>query len=131
MHDIGKLAIPDDVLLKAGTLNDDEKKIIQQHPLYAKQMIADVAFLQPCLDIVYSHHERWDGQGYPEGLKGEEIPINARIFAVVDQWDALLSDRPYRKAWNRDDVIAYLQENSGKIFDSRIVDAFMALIHEA
>ena len=130
VHDIGKLAIPDDILLKPGALEDDERKILQQHPFYAKQMLTDVSFLQPCIDVAYSHHERWDGHGYPEGLKGEEIPIKARLFAVVDQWDALSSDRPYRKAWSRDDVIAYLQENSGKIYDPQIVEVFLSLIRE-
>jgi HD-GYP domain-containing protein (c-di-GMP phosphodiesterase class II) len=128
MHDIGKLAIPDDILLKPGALGNDERKTLQQHPIYAKQMLTDITFLQPCIEVAYCHHERWDGHGYPEGLKGEEIPVNARIFAVVDQWDALSSDRPYRKAWNRDDIIAYLQENSGKIYDPRIVDIFLTLI---
>ena len=130
VHDIGKLAIPDDILLKPGALEDDERKILQQHPVYAKQMLTDVSFLQPCIDVAYSHHERWDGHGYPEGLKGEEISLKARLFAVVDQWDALSSDRPYRKAWSRDDVIAYLQENSGKIYDPQIVEVFLSLIRE-
>jgi hypothetical protein len=130
VHDIGKLAIPDDILLKPGALDDDERQILQQHPIYAKQMLMDVSFLQPCIDVAYSHHERWDGHGYPEGLKGEEIPIKARLFAVVDQWDALSSDRPYRKAWSRDKVIAYLQENSGKIYDPQIVKVFLSLNRE-
>jgi len=128
LHDIGKLAIPDDILLKPGALDDDERRVLQQHPIYAKKMITNVSFLQPCIDVAYSHHERWDGQGYPEGLKGERIPIKARIFAVVDQWDALTSDRPYRKAWSRGDVIAYLQEHSGKIYDPQIVGAFLSLL---
>jgi HD-GYP domain-containing protein (c-di-GMP phosphodiesterase class II) len=130
VHDIGKLAIPDDILLKPGALNDDERKILQQHPVYAKQMLMDVSFLRPCVDVAYSHHERWDGQGYPDGLKGENIPLKARIFAVVDQWDALSSDRPYRKAWSRDDVIAYLRENSGKIYDPKIVNVFLSLVRD-
>jgi len=128
LHDIGKMAIPDGILLKPGALDEDERKIMQQHPIYAKQMLADVSFLQPCIDVAYSHHERWDGLGYPEGLKGEEIPLSARLFAVVDQWDALTSDRPYRKAWTREKVIAYLQENSGKIYDPKIIDVFLSII---
>ena len=91
-------------------------------------MLKDVSFLQPCIDVAYSHHERWDGLGYPEGLKGEEIPLSARIFAVVDQWDALTSDRPYRRAWTREAVIAYIQENAGKIYDPRIARAFLTII---
>ena len=128
LHDIGKLAIPDDILLKPAGLDEDERKILQQHPVYAKQMLTDVSFLQPCLDVAYSHHEHWDGHGYPEGWKGQRIPFKARIFAVVDQWDALTSDRPYRKAWSRSDVITYFQENSGKIYDPQIVEVFLSLI---
>jgi len=130
LHDIGKLAIPDEVLLKPGEFNDAEKKLMQQHPVYAKQMLAQITFLRPSIDVAYSHHERWDGLGYPEGLKGEEIPLSARIFAVVDQWDALTSDRPYRKAWTREKVIAYFQENSGKIYDPKVVDVFLTIILE-
>jgi putative nucleotidyltransferase with HDIG domain len=128
LHDIGKLAIPDEILLKPGALNDAERRMMEQHPAYAKQMLAQVAFLQPSVEVAYSHHERWDGLGYPEGLKGEEIPLSARIFAVVDQWDALTSDRPYRKAWTRDNVIAYLKENSGKIYDPDILDVFLTIV---
>jgi HD-GYP domain-containing protein (c-di-GMP phosphodiesterase class II) len=130
LHDIGKLAIPDNILLKPAALDDAERKTLQQHPVYAKQMLNGISFLLPSMDVAYSHHEHWDGSGYPEGLKAEAIPFMARIFAVVDQWDALLSDRPYRKAWSREDVIAYLQENSGKIFDPRIVEAFLVLVGE-
>jgi len=128
LHDIGKLAIPDEILLKPGALNDVERRTMEQHPAYAKQMLAQVAFLQPCVEVAYSHHERWDGLGYPQGLKGEEIPLSARIFAVVDQWDALTSDRPYRKAWTKEKVIAYLQENAGKIYDPEIVNVFLKII---
>ena len=128
LHDIGKLAIPDKVLLKPGKFNDKERKLMQQHPVYAKQMLSQVGFLQPSLDVAYSHHEHWDGSGYPEGLKGEEIPPSARLFTVVDQWDALTSDRPYRKAWPKEKVIAYLQENAGKIYDPKIVDVFLTMI---
>ncbi len=130
MHDIGKLAIPDDILLKPGPLDDDERKILEQHPIYAKQMLSQVSFLQPSIDVVYSHHERWDGNGYPDGLKGNQIPLAARIFAVVDHWDALGSDRPYRKAWPVEKVIAYLRDNAGIIYDPGIVDVFLTLIHD-
>lgn len=128
LHDIGKLAIPDEILLKPGELNDAERKMMEQHPAYAKQMLSQVNFLQPSVEVAYSHHERWDGLGYPEGLKGEEIPLSARIFAIVDQWDALTSDRPYRKAWTREKVITYLRENAGKIYDPEIVNVFLTII---
>ncbi len=104
---------------------------MQQHPVYAKQMLSQVSFLQSSVEVAYSHHERWDGLGYPEGLKGEEIPLSARIFALVDQWDALTSDRPYRKAWGREDAIAYFEDNTGKIYDPQIVHIFLTLIREA
>lgn len=128
LHDIGKLAIPDEILLKPGALNDAERRLMEQHPAYAKQMLAQVTFLEPCVAVAYSHHERWDGLGYPQGLKGKEIPLTARIFAVVDQWDALTSDRPYRQAWTRENVIAYLRENAGKIYDPEIVNVFLTII---
>ena len=128
LHDIGKLAIPDEILLKPGALNDAERRMMEQHPVYAKDMLAQVAFLQPSIDVAYNHHERWDGLGYPQGLKGEEIPLSARIFAVVDQWDALTSDRPYRKAWTRENVVAYFRENAGKIYDPEIVNVFLRMI---
>jgi putative nucleotidyltransferase with HDIG domain len=128
LHDIGKLAIPDDILLKPGELNDAERKLLQQHPVYAKQMLSQISFLQPAVEVAYSHHERWDGLGYPEGLKGTDIPLSARMFAIIDQWDALTSDRPYRKAWSQESVIAYLRENSGKIYDPEIVTVFLRII---
>lgn len=128
LHDIGKLAIPDEILLKPGELNDAERKLMQQHPVIARQMLKQVPFLRPCVDVAYSHHERWDGLGYPEGLKGQAIPLSARIFAVIDQWDALTSDRPYRKGWKREEVIAYLKDNAGKIYDPDIVNVFLTLI---
>lgn len=130
LHDIGKLAIPDDLLLKPGPLDKEERKLMQQHPVYAKQMLSQVSFLQPAIEVAYGHHEHWDGLGYPEGLKGEQIPLPARIFAIVDQWDALTSDRPYRKAWAREDVIAYLKNNTGKIFEPRIVNVFLTLVRD-
>lgn len=128
LHDIGKLAIPDEILLKPGALNDAERRMMQQHPTYAKQMLSQVSFLQQSIDVAYSHHERWDGLGYPQGLKGEAIPLSARIFAVVDQWDALTSTRPYRNAWTREDTLAYFRENAGKIYDPQIVSVFLTMI---
>jgi PAS domain S-box-containing protein len=130
LHDIGKMAIPDAILQKPGPLNEDEWKLMRQHPLFAFQMLKDIPFLQSALDIPYCHHEKWDGSGYPRGLKGEEIPLAARIFAVVDVWDALTSDRPYRRAWRNEQALRYLQDQKGKHFDPRVVDAFLALLRE-
>jgi putative nucleotidyltransferase with HDIG domain len=130
MHDIGKLAIPDSILLKAGPLEDDEREIMKQHPVYAKQMLSQISFLQPSIDVVYNHHERWDGSGYPNGLKGEQIPLAARIFAVVDQWDALRSDRPYRKAWSVEKTVAYFRDNAGILHDPKVVEAFLPLVYD-
>jgi putative nucleotidyltransferase with HDIG domain len=131
LHDIGKLGIPDNILLKSGPLNEEEREMIRRHPTIAFEMLAPIFYLRPALDIPYSHHEMWDGAGYPRGLKGEEIPLAARIFAVVDVWDALTSDRPYRKAWSEEAALAYIREQSGKHFDPQVVDAFLSLIdHE-
>lgn len=128
LHDIGKLAIPDEILLKPSTLTPDEIKLMQRHPVYAKQMLSGIPFLQPSLAVAYSHHERWDGQGYPEGLKGEEIPLLARLFAVIDTWDALNSDRVYRPAWPPEQIKEYLAENAGVRFDPHIVDTFLGMM---
>ncbi len=130
VHDIGKMAIPDRILFKPGPLDEAEWATMKQHPALARELISGIPFLEPSMAIPYSHHEHWDGSGYPQGLKGEEIPLAARIFTVIDHWDALRSDRPYRKAWTTESVIEYLQENRGKIFDPRIVDAFMSIINE-
>jgi PAS domain S-box-containing protein len=127
LHDIGKMGIPDSILLKPGPLTDEEWEIVRMHPVYAYDMLAPIAYLRPALDIPYCHHERWDGTGYPRRLKGEEIPLAARIFAVVDVWDALLFDRPYRKGWPEEKVRAYIQEQSGTHFDPRVVEAFLRL----
>ena len=99
LHDIGKMGIPDAILLKAGPLTDEEWQIMRRHPTYAYEWLAPIAFLRPALDIPYCHHEKWDGTGYPRGLKGEQIPLAARIFAAVDIWDACAPTRPYREAW--------------------------------
>lgn len=128
LHDIGKLAIPDQILLKPALLDEAEKKIIEQHPIYAKQMLSGLTYLEPAVEVAYSHHERWDGQGYPEGLSGEAIPILARVFAIVDTWDALGSERIYRPAWSRASIIAYLQENASQRFDPRLVNVFLEII---
>jgi putative nucleotidyltransferase with HDIG domain len=127
LHDIGKMAIPDGILLKPGQLTDDERKLIQKHPIYAYEMLSPINFLVPAIDIPYCHHEKWDGSGYPRGLKGDEIPFAARIFPVIDVWDALTSDRPYRKAMPRDEVRHLIEAGSGKHFDPHVVEAFMDL----
>ena len=128
LHDIGKLGVPDDVLLKPAPLSPDEWTIMRRHPQYARDLLAPIDFLAPALDIPLSHHERWDGTGYPQGLRGEEIPLVARIFAVVDVWDALRSDRPYRPALPDEAVIEYLRSSSGTQFDPHVVDTFLALL---
>lgn len=127
LHDIGKIAIPDAILFKPGPLTDEEWEIMRRHPVYAYELLAPIAHLQPALDIPYCHHERWDGTGYPRGLRGEQIPEAARIFAVVDDWDALNSDRPYRAAWSEERVSDYLHRQAGKHFDPKAVEVFLAL----
>src|SRR5215216_3908076 len=127
LHDIGKMAIPDGILLKPGQLTDEERKLIQKHPIYAYEMLSPIDFLVPAIDIPYCHHEKWDGTGYPRGLKQTEIPFAARIFPIIDVWDALTSDRPYRKAMVHDDVRKLIRADSGKHFDPHVVEAFMDL----
>jgi PAS domain S-box-containing protein len=130
LHDMGKLGVPDRILLKPDSLNDEEWEIMRMHPLYTYQMLAPIEYLRPALDIPFSHHERWDGSGYPRGLKGEEIPLVARIFAVIDVWDALTSDRPYRPAWNQKATLEYLKKNAGILFDPEVVKIFLSLWQE-
>lgn len=128
LHDIGKIAVPDKILLKPGPLTPEEWVIMRQHPIYAYELLSPIAYLHPALDIPFCHHERWDGGGYPRGLQGEDIPLAARIFAVVDVWDALGNDRPYRSAWPEDKVRAYLQEQAGMQFDPKVVEVFLEKI---
>jgi putative nucleotidyltransferase with HDIG domain len=130
LHDIGKMGVPDGILLKPGPLTDEEWKVMRRHPQLAHDMLAPIAYLKPALDIPYCHHEKWDGTGYPRGLQGDQIPLAARLFAVVDVWDALRSDRPYRKGWPADDVKAYLGAQAGKHFDPQAVEAFLRLSGE-
>ena len=127
LHDIGKMAIPDQILFKKSLLTPEEWDVMRTHPKVAYDMLSSISFLEKALVIPAYHHEWWNGGGYPFGLKGDEIPLAARIFAVVDVWDALLSDRPYRKAWNREQVLTYFKEQSGKQFDPDIVDRFLSL----
>ena len=128
LHDIGKMGIPDSILLKRGPLTDEEFEVMRRHPVYAYELLGPIEFLRPALDIPYAHHERWDGTGYPRGLKGEEIPLAARIFAIVDVFDALTSDRPYRKAWTREEALAHIRRGVGTHFDPRVAEAFFELI---
>jgi PAS domain S-box-containing protein/putative nucleotidyltransferase with HDIG domain len=128
LHDIGKMSIADSILRKTGPLDEVEWTQMRKHPDYARQMLAPIEFLHPATAIPVSHHEKWDGKGYPQGLKGKQIPLEARIFAIVDVWDALTSDRPYRTAWPEEKVRQYLQEQSGKHFDPKIVEAFFKYI---
>lgn len=128
LHDMGKIAIPDEILQKPGPLSEAEWEKMRQHPIYAYEMLSPIAYLRPALDIPFYHHERWDGSGYPYGLKGMEIPLSARLFAIVDVWDALRSDRPYRKKLPREEVIAYLREKSNILFEPRLVDLFLAFV---
>jgi PAS domain S-box-containing protein/putative nucleotidyltransferase with HDIG domain len=128
LHDIGKMGIPDSVLLKPGTLNEREWEIMKRHPEYAFKLLSPIEYLRPALEIPYCHHEKWDGTGYPRGLKGDEIPLVARIFAIIDVWDALCSDRPYRPAWSVEQALEYIQAQAGKHFDPRVVEHFLKLL---
>ena len=128
LHDMGKLGIPDSILLKPDKLTDEEWDKMRQHPKYAYDMLYPIEYLRPALDIPYCHHEKWDGTGYPRGLSGEDIPLSARIFAVVDVWDALTSDRPYRNAWDKKKALEYIQEQSGMHLEPKIVEMFTTLI---
>lgn len=127
LHDIGKMAIPDSILLKPGALTEQERELIKQHPQFAFDMLRRIEFLLPAIDIPHYHHEKWDGSGYPDGLRGEEIPLAARIFPVVDVWDALTSDRPYRKGLPHDEVKARIRADAGSHFDPQVVAAFLSM----
>lgn len=131
LHDIGKMGVPDRILLKEGPLTEEEWVIMRQHPVYAHEMLRPIQYLRPALDIPYCHHEKWDGTGYPCGLSGEEIPLVARLFAIVDVWDALTSDRPYRAAWSHEKTLTHIQNGSGQHFDPQVVQAFTKLIAQS
>ena len=130
LHDIGKIGIPDAILLKPGSLTPRERQVMEQHVVYGYNILAPITSLRPVLDITLYHHEHWDGSGYPYGLKGENIPLVARIFAFVDVFDALTSDRPYRMAWSRTQALEYIQEQSGRWFDPHIVVRFIQVANE-
>jgi len=125
LHDIGRLGIPDSILIKPGPLSDDEWVIMRNHPLYAHEILSLMVNLRASLDIPYCHHERWDGSGYPRGLKGDKIPLSARVFSVADVWDTLRSDKPYRLAWSEEDVGEYILAHEGVYFDPQVVKAFI------
>ena len=125
LHDIGKMGVPDGILFKPGPLTDDEWVVMKKHPILAFEMLMPIHYLKDALDIPYCHHEKWDGSGYPRGLKGEQIPLAARIFAVVDVWDALTSDRPYRKAWTKEKTLEHIKKGSGTHFDPQVVKLFL------
>lgn len=130
LHDIGKIAIPDSILFKMGPLAEDEWEVMKMHPVYAYNFISPIKMLQNTMDIPYCHHEHWDGSGYPRGLKGAEIPLAARIFTLVDVWDALTTDRCYRPAWTKESAIQHIIEQSGKLFDPTLVPVFLGIIQQ-
>lgn len=130
LHDIGKLGVPDSILHKPGKLTDSEWEIMHKHPQYAFDMLHPIDYLQPAVPIPLCHHEKWDGSGYPQGLKGEDIPLEARMFAIVDVWDALTSERPYRKAWTIEQSMEYLNAQAGKHFDAALLPLFTKIIEE-
>ena len=130
LHDIGKMGVPDQILKKTGPLTEQEWAEMRMHPQHAYDLLLPISYLRPALDIPYCHHERWDGAGYPRGIRGEDIPIAARIFAVVDVWDALLNDRPYRKAWPRDQVLTYMHGEIGTRFDPKVALEFLKMVEE-
>jgi len=130
LHDISKIGIPDAILFKPGKLDEKEWEIMRRHPVMSYNMLSSIEYLRPALNIPYCHHEKYDGSGYPQGLKGDEIPLEARIFAIIDVYDALTSDRPYRKAWSKEKTIAHIKEQSGKHFDPQVVEVFLKAINE-
>ncbi len=131
LHDIGKMGVPDDILRKPGPLTEEETQIMHRHPVHAYELLSPIDYLRPALDIPYCHHERWDGTGYPRGLRGEQIPLAARIFAVADVWDALRSGRSYRPAWTEEQAQEHIRDQAGKHFDPRVIAAFVAIDPES
>ena len=130
LHDIGKMGVPDHILLKPSTLTAEEWTFMRRHPQFAFDLLAPIPFLQPALDIPYCHHEKWDGTGYPRGLKGQQIPLAARLFAVVDVWDALRSDRPYRARWPEEKVLEHIRSLAGTHLDPKVVELFLRMVSE-
>lgn len=130
LHDIGKMGVPDNILLKPDKLTDEEWVAMRKHPIFAFELLSPIVYLRPALDIPYCHHEKWDGSGYPRGLKGEQIPLVARLFAVIDVWDALRSDRPYRQGWSKEKVIEHIKSLSGTHFEPKAVELFLKMMNE-
>jgi putative nucleotidyltransferase with HDIG domain len=128
LHDIGKMGVPDHILLKPGELSEEEWKQMRMHPVYAYDMLSRIVYLHKSINIPYCHHEKWDGTGYPRGLKGQQIPLAARVFAVVDVWDAITSDRPYRPAWPKPKALQHIRELSGLHFDPNVVEVFLSMV---
>lgn len=128
VHDLGKIAVPDAILLKPGPLTEEEWKVMKQHPVVSAEILAGLGIYKDCVDIIRHEHEHWDGSGYPDGLKGEEIPLGSRIIAVADVWHALLSDRPYRKAYTKEEAIKIMQEMAGKTLDPKLVEVFLKIV---
>jgi len=130
LHDIGKMGVPDHILHKPEQLTEEEQSIMRKHPQLAYDMLEPIAYLRDALNIPYCHHEKWDGSGYPRGLAGTQIPLEARLFAIVDVWDAITTDRPYRKSWPRKKALKYIREQSGKYFDPQLVEVFLEEMQE-
>ncbi|MBI3159514.1 MAG: HD-GYP domain-containing protein [Chloroflexi bacterium] len=130
LHDIGRIGVPDAILHKTGSLTEEEWGVMHTHPQLARDWLNDIAYLRKAIPIPWCHHEKWDGSGYPQGLKGEQIPLAARIFAVVDVYDALTYDRSYRAAWTKEKALAYIREQAGKHFDPKAATAFLQMIAE-
>jgi putative nucleotidyltransferase with HDIG domain len=130
LHDIGKIGVPDRILWKPDSLSDEEWMLMRQHPKYAEQLLSPIEFLRPAIDIPKYHHERWDGQGYPYGLAGTDIPLSARLFSIVDVWDSLQARRPFRQPWTHADTLEYIKKGSGSQFDPEAVSAFISILQE-
>jgi HD-GYP domain-containing protein (c-di-GMP phosphodiesterase class II) len=130
LHDVGKLELPEQIIYSDGPLSDNERKVMQRHPDSALNVLAPIPDLKPALSIPHCHHENWDGTGYPRGIKGTEIPLEARIFKVVDVWDALTSERIYREAWPKERALNYIRERRGTEFDPEVVDTFLGLLDD-
>jgi putative nucleotidyltransferase with HDIG domain len=130
LHDIGKMGVPDHILLKPDKLTDEEWVAMRKHPTFAYELLLPIAYLRNALDIPYCHHEKWDGSGYPRRLKGEQIPFSARLFAIIDVWDALRSYRPYRQRWTKEKVIEHIKSLSGTHFEPKVVELFLNMVNE-